>query len=252
MRRRWHQEGIRVASYNIHGGVGRDRHFVPKRVSGVLAELNAAIVALQEVESRTTGFDMLAFLNEQTRFETIAGPTLLRGAADYGNGLLTRFPVASIRRLDISIAGHEPRGALDVELDCYGSLLRVLATHLGLHPAERRKQVRMLLQVLEEDKPLPTILLGDINEWFLWGRPLRWLHAHFEETPAPATFPAWLPFLALDRIWIKPRRLLQRLAVHRSRLARLASDHLPVTAEIGLEELTRGNGGGSESAGTRR
>jgi endonuclease/exonuclease/phosphatase family metal-dependent hydrolase len=81
----------------------------------------------------------------------------------------------------------------------------------------------------------PTVLLGDLNEWFLWGRPLRWLHAHFERPPAPRTFPAGWPVLALDRVWVKPRRCLRAIAVHRSLLARHASDHLPVVAALDLE-----------------
>jgi endonuclease/exonuclease/phosphatase family metal-dependent hydrolase len=76
--------------------------------------------------------------------------------------------------------------------------------------------------------------MGDINEWFLWGRPLRWMHKHFEATPAPATFPSRLPLLALDRVWVKPRTLLRKLAVHSTPLARIASDHLPLTAELDL------------------
>jgi endonuclease/exonuclease/phosphatase family metal-dependent hydrolase len=228
------REGIRVASYNTHGGIGRDGHFVPKRIAGVLRELNADVIALQEVENRATGFDMLNYLKQETQFEAIAGPTLLRNGADYGNGLLTRFRVISVQRIDLCVDRCEPRGALDVELDCSGTPMRVLATHLGLRPAERREQIQRLLRVLEGDRPLPTILTGDINEWFLWGRPLRWLHKHFEQTPARATFPARYPVLALDRIWVKPRSLLRNIAVHSTPLARIASDHLPLKAELDL------------------
>jgi endonuclease/exonuclease/phosphatase family metal-dependent hydrolase len=74
--------------------------------------------------------------------------------------------------------------------------------------------------------------MGDINEWFLWGRPLRWLHVEFQETPAPATFPAYRPVLALDRLWVRPRTALRRLAVHATPLARVASDHLPLVAAL--------------------
>jgi endonuclease/exonuclease/phosphatase family metal-dependent hydrolase len=228
------REGIRVASYNTHGGIGRDGHFVPKRIAGVLSELDADVIALQEVENRATGFDMLNYLKQETQFEAIAGPTLLRNGADYGNGLLTRFRVISVQRIDLCVDRCEPRGALDVELDCSGTPMRVLATHLGLRPAERREQIQRLLRVLEGDRPLPTILTGDINEWFLWGRPLRWLHKHFEQTPARATFPARYPVLALDRIWVKPRTLLRNIAVHSTPLARIASDHLPLKAELDL------------------
>jgi endonuclease/exonuclease/phosphatase family metal-dependent hydrolase len=111
--------------------------------------------------------------------------------------------------------------------------LRVLATHLGLRPRERRQQVRKLLAAVESELSHPTILMGDLNEWYLWGRPLRWLHAHFQEKPsAPPTFPARRPVFALDRIWISPAGCLRRLQSHASPLARVASDHLPLTAEV--------------------
>jgi endonuclease/exonuclease/phosphatase family metal-dependent hydrolase len=74
--------------------------------------------------------------------------------------------------------------------------------------------------------------MGDLNEWYLWGRPLRWLHAHFRATPSPPTFPSRRPVFALDRIWISPARCLTRIARHASPLARIASDHLPLTAEL--------------------
>lgn len=225
---------LTLASYNIHGGIGGDGHFVPQRIVGVLAELGADIVALQEVESRATGFDMLEYLARATGLQPIAGPTLLSAAGDYGNGLLTAHPVVTVRRLDLSLPGREPRGAIDAELDIDGAPLRVIATHLGLRPGERRRQVRRLLAAFEQDRAIPTVFMGDLNEWFLIGRPLRWLHRHFEQTPAPASFPARLPLLALDRLWVKPRHMLERVWVHRSGLARLASDHLPLCGRIAL------------------
>jgi len=228
------RSAIRLASYNTHGGIGRDGPFVPKRIADVLKEMDADIVALQEVENRATGFDMLAYLKGETGFEAIAGPTLLRRGADYGNGLLTRFEVLSVQRINLCVDRCEPRGAIDVELDCGGTPMRVLATHLGLKPYERREQIQRLLRVLEGDRPLPTVLMGDINEWFLWGRPLRWMHRHFEETPSPATFPAGFPIFALDRMWVKPRGLLSNIEVHSTPLARKASDHLPLKAELTL------------------
>jgi len=226
--------GIKVASYNTHGGIGRDGHFVPKRIADVLKEMNADIIALQEVENRATGFDMLEYLKGETGFEAIAGPTLLRRGADYGNGLLTRFKVLSVKRIDLCVPRCEPRGAIDVELDCGATPMRVLATHLGLRPSERRIQIQRLLGVLENDRPLPTLLMGDINEWFLWGRPLRWMHRHFHRTASPRTFPSGFPLFALDRVWVKPKGLLRSIEVHSTPLARKASDHLPLKAELNL------------------
>jgi endonuclease/exonuclease/phosphatase family metal-dependent hydrolase len=225
---------VTLASYNIHIGLGRDGRLAPERIATVVQELRADIVALQEVQLGTKRFDMPAYLRKATGYQVLAGPTIIdpvRG--DYGNALLTRQRVKSFCRIDLSVDRHEPRGALDVTLDCGADTLRVVATHLGLRPAERRAQVTKLLATLAgEPAAQATILLGDLNEWFLWGRPLRWLRRHFEQTPAPATFPAGFPVFALDRIWVKPRHLLRRLFVHASPLARAASDHLPVVAQL--------------------
>lgn len=226
---------LRVVSYNIHGGIGSDGHFVPNHIVDVLREIDADVIALQEVESRTTGFDMLEFLAAAMDLHAIPGPTLLSAGGDYGNGLLTRLGIVNTTRIDLSIAKREARGAIDAELllsTAANAAVRIIATHLGLHPAERRQQVRQLLALFEQDRRLPTVFMGDLNEWFLAGRPLRWLHRHFARTPAPATFPARFPLFALDRIWVQPRAMLHSLTVHNSPLARFASDHLPVVAEL--------------------
>jgi endonuclease/exonuclease/phosphatase family metal-dependent hydrolase len=110
--------------------------------------------------------------------------------------------------------------------------VHVVATHLGLRPWERRQQVRHLLKLFEVRLTEIYVLMGDLNEWFLWGRPLRWLHAHFKRPPHCATFPAQRPFMALDRLWVHPRRRLKSLEAHTSGLARIASDHLPLKAII--------------------
>ena len=237
-------DSLLLASYNIHIGVGRDGRFHPDRIEAVLRELEADVIALQEVQLGEGTFDMLAHLEEATGYASLAGPTLMHPThGHYGNALLSRHPILGHRRLDLSVPGHEPRGALDATIACGNGLsLRVLATHLGLRPTERRYQVRRLLREVNADTHLgPTVLLGDLNEWFLWGRPLRWLHRHFERPPAPNTFPSGWPVIALDRVWVKPRACLRRIEVHRSALARLASDHLPVLAALDLAHCRAGN-----------
>jgi endonuclease/exonuclease/phosphatase family metal-dependent hydrolase len=228
------KRSLRLATYNVHSGVGRDGRRDPARIAAVIRELGADVVALQEVESHHGDLEVLELLSERTGMRALAGPTMLRPVGNYGNALLTRLPVLELQRLDLSVPGREPRGALDATLAARGATLRVIATHLGLRPAERRQQIQTLLSAIDPGIPGPTVLMGDLNEWFMWGRPLRRLHAHFGETPAPRTFPAHRPLFALDRIWVKPLRCLQHIAVHDSPLAREASDHLPLLAQLGL------------------
>jgi endonuclease/exonuclease/phosphatase family metal-dependent hydrolase len=137
--------------------------------------------------------------------------------------------------VDLSWREREPRGAISADLDFgSGRLLKVVATHLGLRPAERREQVERLLQLFTWHEQERAVLMGDLNEWFLWGRPIKKLHEYFDATPAVATFPSGKPILALDRMWTHPRSILRGLKAHVSPLARAASDHLPLVAEIEL------------------
>lgn len=223
---------LTIATYNIHAAVGTDRRFDPERIAAVLHELQADIVALQEVPmggSKTP--DVLAELSGATGFAAAAGPADITPERRYGNAVLSRYPISVVRTIDLSFGSREPRGAIDADLECDGQPLRVVATHLGLRPAERRDQIRRLLAVFDT-ATMPMIMLGDINEWFVWGRPLRMLVSHFQAVPAPATFPSRWPLFALDRIWIRPRHRLVRVEVHASQLARVASDHLPLIAHI--------------------
>ncbi len=224
---------ITLATYNIHAGIGVDGHFDPDRIVRVLQEMDASVVALQEVEHHSVdGVDLLDYLADKAGFEAIAGPTLLRQSRDYGNALLTRLPVLALNRIDLSLSGWEPRGAIDATLDWNGQRLQVVATHLGLRPWERREQVQQLLELFETPSADVSLLMGDLNEWFLWGRVLRWLHAHFESTPHCATFPSRWPLFALDRVWVKPRTMLDSMGVHNTPLARIASDHLPLKVTL--------------------
>ena len=224
---------LRVATYNVHQCVGRDGRRDTQRVAAVLDQIDADVLALQELEwDPEDALHLLADFAGQLGYQPVAGPTLLQSKGHYGNALLTRLPVVREDLLDLTVNGHEPRGAIDVVLDGGGAHVRVLATHLGLWPYERRRQMRRLLRHLDQGPEMPTVLMGDLNEWFLWGRPLRWLHARFGATPAPATFPSARPLFALDRIWVRPRRMLAHLYVHDDRRAREASDHLPVIAQV--------------------
>jgi len=223
---------IRIASYNIHGAVGRDGKFAPQRIRDVMNELDADVICLQEVESRGTGVDMLDWLADVTDYHSVAGPTHTRKHGHFGNALLAKYPIRKFEHVDLSWSKREPRGAIAADLDCGGKRLRVVATHLGLRPAERREQILRILKLFTLDQGDHEVLAGDLNEWFLWGRPLRQLHRYFEAGPTPPTFPSSLPLFALDRIYASPRSMLKEISVHDSALARIASDHLPVIATL--------------------
>ncbi|NMG17089.1 endonuclease/exonuclease/phosphatase family protein [Aromatoleum bremense] len=227
---------LRISTYNIHRCIGTDRREDASRVARVIAELNCDTIGLQEVDSqpdRRHDSMQLDFLAHAASMTAIPGHTIVRHEGEFGNALLTRRPVLGVRQHDLSFNRREPRGALEVDLDVEGEVVRVIVTHLGLRPAERRFQVQKMLQLLHH---LPmdqvVIVLGDINEWLPLGRPLRWLHGILGHAPAERSFPVWLPMFALDRVWVRPRHNLLAFETHRSPTSRKASDHLPVKAII--------------------
>jgi endonuclease/exonuclease/phosphatase family metal-dependent hydrolase len=236
-------ECLRIATYNVHGCVGTDGREDAWRISRVIGEMGCDTVGLQEVNTRAAGHHasmQLDYLAQATGMEPVAGLTILRHDGHYGNALLTRRPVLEVRRHELAYSGREPRNALDVDLEVDGVRMRVIVTHLGLSPVERRYQVRKLLSLVRAT-PLEEriMVLGDINEWLPLGRPLRWMHALFGHSPAERSFPSRWPLFALDRVWVRPRHALLAFGVHRSPLAQEASDHLPVKAIVTGEEATR-------------
>jgi endonuclease/exonuclease/phosphatase family metal-dependent hydrolase len=230
---------LTVASYNIHQCVGRDGQWHPGRIAQVLQELDADIVGLQEVHSRADASKesyQMKFLADVTGFEAIAGPTMLRTNGEYGNVLLSRYPIKNSRRLDLSVPGREPRGAVDAEIEYEGKVIRIIVSHLGLGVIERRRQMKNLLAALETDQSNLCVLLMDHNEWLPWGPVLRWCNEKFGESQAVKTFPAAFPILSLDRIWVQPSAALVGVERYVSVSSRIASDHLPIKGTIDLEK----------------
>ncbi|CAN7572128.1 endonuclease/exonuclease/phosphatase family protein [Trinickia sp. LjRoot230] len=241
---------VRIATYNVHGGFGawtvHAAQRMKERVAGVIAELDADVIALQEVPlGGTDAPDLLAHLRETSGMYAVEGPTFATPRRRYGNAVLSRLPIRAARSVDLSFHRREPRGALDADVECGSTILRVVATHLGLSASERSAQVRSLLAAFDTSE-LPVILLGDINEWFVHGRALRTLVTHFRRAPAPRTFPTFCPVFALDRIWVHPGEWLTGVSVHRSALARRASDHFPLIAQIDIPSDAADNGGNDE------
>ncbi len=234
-------EPLHVGSYNIHRCVGSDHRCDVKRVAEVIKEMGCDTIGLQEVDSRPgTRSDsrQLEFLAQATGMQAVAGSTILKHDRAYGNALLTRRKILDVRQHDLSFRRFEPRGALEVDLDVAGTCMRVFVMHLGLLPAERRFQMRKVLEILRA-MPMdqPVVVVGDINEWLPLGRPLRWLHGLLGTPPWQRTFPVYAPMFALDRVWVRPRGSLLQFSVHRSKLSRYASDHFPVKAVVAPEAV---------------
>lgn len=232
---------IAIASYNLHSCVGMDRRRRPSRVADVIREMNCDILALQEVDNQP-GEDVesmqLEYLAEVLGMAAVPGLRMIRKTGEYGNAILTRFPILSVRRHDLSYPFCEPRGALDVHLEVEGLTVRVIAAHLGLRRSERQYQWGKVLEFVGDEWEMPTFVLGDMNEWYRGAKTLKEAHRVFGEPPAPPAFPSFFPLLALTRIWVRPTHAIASIEAHRSELARVASDHLPVKAVIELEKLT--------------
>jgi endonuclease/exonuclease/phosphatase family metal-dependent hydrolase len=225
---------IRVATYNLHSGVGVDRRFRPERILAVILELKADVIALQEVLSPVAGFDVHEHLREETGFHLATMTTMQLAGGTFGNALLSRWPIVDVAEHSLTVGTREPRGALDVTLDNGGRALRVISAHLGLSAAERREQIARLLDIVREGPDVATVLAGDFNVTRVRGRELRACHQYFGHSHAPRTFPSIAPVLPLDRIFVMPCSALIDVAAHRSRRARVASDHLPLVATLEL------------------
>lgn len=227
---------LRVATYNVHSGKGIDGRFRPERVSAVIAELRADVIALQEYVSLVRDFDVRDHLMRATGFQLIAMSTMKVGSGDFGNALLSRWPILDAVEHSLSVGRYEPRGALEVVIGRKDPELRVVVTHLGLRDAERRDQLAKLLDIVQRDASIPTVLAGDFNIARLNSRSLGACRSHFGHSHAPRSFPSFAPVLPLDRLWVTPCSALVGVSAHRSPRARVASDHLPVVATLSLPD----------------
>lgn len=228
---------LKVATWNIHSCVGLDARFAPDRVAQVIRDLDVDLIGLQEVgwhHRGEAGLDQFAFLERETGLTAHAGPTKHSERAHYGNALLTRLPLLSLSAIDLSVGRREPRGAIDAVLALNGRPVRVIVAHLGLDPWERAKQVGDILSRVAEKPDLPTVFMGDLNEWTPNSPRLRRLAESFADVANPRSFHARMPTLRLDRIYVSGGATIPSFEVIRTVLTRRASDHLPVKATIAV------------------
>lgn len=231
-----------AATYNVHRCIGTDGRYSPSRIAAVLEETGADVIGLQEVDGRLGsghGRHQLAFIAHRLGFDVAAGLNIACHRGQYGNALLSRWPILDSRLFDLSAPGREPRGGIDADVawpltDGAGPL-RAIVTHFGLRAWERRRQMVTLQQHIgDEDAGRPLLLMGDFNEWVRFGAVSRRLGATLGCAGPVGSFPARWPLLPLDRICSRSLSLLRGPVRHVSESSRVASDHLPVVAAFTL------------------
>lgn len=236
---------LRLATYNVHKCRGLDGRTRVDRIADVLASLEADVIALQEVLGSDPDEDgQAAALGARLGMGWVMDSVrLVRGKA-YGNVVLSRLPILHTKNKDLSCDAREPRGCMRVDLDADGQVLHVFNVHLGTAVWERRRQAPRLAEfVADPDVPGPKVLLGDFNEWvkgltsttlgeMLEGVDLsRFLKRRF-------TYPGVLPVFHLDHIYVAGGLEVEHVALPRTRLSLVASDHLPLVADVRLPRAT--------------
>lgn len=224
---------IVAATYNIHYSIGTDRRFAPARIADVILSLDADVVALQEVGWHyrgQAGVDQFDLLHHLTGLAVHVGLARNHPDAHFGNAILTRLPARATRTLDLSVRLRAPRCAVIVEFGAGADAFRVVNVHLGLDPWERRAQVKRLVEALDDNGSMPTLLLGDFNEWRRSPAYLEPIGQRFPVCSMPESYHARRPMFRFDRIYLSPHFGLTHEHVIHTAPARRASDHLPVVA----------------------
>jgi len=246
---------ITVASYNMRKAIGTDRRRDPHRVLDVLHEIDADIVALQEADKRIGGrgsavphqliADYGLYKPVQLGVRHKRALDKLRKHSDkllkletrnigwHGNAILVKSHVGIIDCAAIELPTLEPRGAVMAELLIGDRPLRVIGMHLDLSGLWRRRQMRAIFDAIAaRPQVMPTVLMGDTNEWRAEAGCLRDLNCDFHLAPTGPSFHARHPVAALDRIIVHKDLTIEAAGVHMSAAARRGSDHLPIWARL--------------------
>jgi endonuclease/exonuclease/phosphatase family metal-dependent hydrolase len=236
---------LRIVTYNIHKCRGLDRRTRPERIADVIAELDADVVALQEILDVRNGnpdFDQARRIHGALDgYEPCFGENRMLHGGPYGNMTLSRLPVQVCRNYDLSWRNRERRGCLRTDITLgHAAVLHVFNVHLGTSFVERRHQGRRLLsaEVLNHiEHEGPRIVAGDFNEWTR-GLASRLMGDSFESIEPrkflryARTYPGIFPVFHLDHFYYDHHLVLKSFRLHRSRKALIASDHLPLVADF--------------------
>ena len=261
---------LRIATWNIHKGVsalGRR-----PRVHGIkqaLAGIGADIVFLQEVQGR---HDLLAIKHaswpSQSQHEFLAndaqhtayGKNAVYDHGHHGNALLSNFPIAAVRNHDVSDHAFESRGILHCIVTIDTQIIHCYVIHLGLFAGSRLRQTEALIDAVSASAPsdAPLLIAGDFNDWTnslseslcerlgvtevfdrhltasRFGSYLRRLSGRGPRKAPARTFPAAMPVLQLDRIYVRGFDVVDAKVLFGASWARL-SDHAPIMTELILK-----------------
>jgi len=227
---------IRVASYNIHKAVGTDRRRNPERILAVLNEIDADIIALQEADRRhgaRVGVIPLAMLEAHSDYVHVPFNMRAHSLGWHGNAILVRKSAEILWHEPIHIPSLEPRGAVMADIAIGRHKVRIVGMHLDLSGLWRRQQARAILAHVDAcETRYPAILMGDLNEWSRQSGCLRDFGRHYSFADCGKSFHASRPVATLDRIMVSEGLQVAESGVHHSAVARRASDHLPVWAQI--------------------
>ena len=239
---------IRVLTYNIHSCIGVDGKLSPRRIARVIARYQPDVVALQEVDvrrSRTNHADQAQIIAHHLEMKYHFHPTIEITEEAYGDCILSRLPMRLVKTGVLpTIPGRsrlEPRGAIWVALDVADTTIGLVNTHLGLRGKEKLLQIEALLgsEWLGADgHPEALVLCGDFNAspksrvWERCARRLRDVQIEATLHKPRGTWFGHYPLARIDHIFVSPQIEVARVEVGSDHLARVASDHRPLFAEL--------------------
>jgi endonuclease/exonuclease/phosphatase family metal-dependent hydrolase len=237
-------------SYNVHRCIGCDGVLSPHRIAEVIAHYQPDVVGLQELDvghARTGHADQPEILARELEMHYDFFPAVEAANERYGDAILSRWPLRTIRAASLPTLSNRPRlerrGALWAAVECHGKTVQIINTHLGLWRRERWVQVEALLGehwLGHPDCTPPRVLCGDFNAWpgTIVHRRLRRELANAQEFQSwfrwRKTYPARRPLVSIDHVFLSRDLAVASVDVPRTRLTKVASDHLPVIVDIRL------------------
>jgi endonuclease/exonuclease/phosphatase family metal-dependent hydrolase len=230
---------VRIATYNVHRCRGMDRRINPSRIVDVLRDINADVIALQEViGAGLHGAGQAEDIGAGLGMGWVMNNVRTLRHHQFGNVVLSRYPIVHHSQYDLSWRTCEPRNCQRADLEIDGELLHVYNVHLGTAVLERRYQAKRLASFVHDRRVTGAkVVLGDFNEW-MRGLATRTLSSLFESVDISKhlkrrrTYPGLFPVVHLDHIYYDGPVKVMRVEMPRTRKSLMASDHLPLVATL--------------------